>query len=227
MTAKSLPVRAVIWDFDGPIVDSLTPGLRIVEAIAARRNLPFTEEIKLSLVRKWGLKGSDLIRECFGIPQAASEIFYREWSDHPDNTRSFVNVGVRRTLQTFKEAGIVNSILTSRPSWSLEPALKVKRLRPLFDRIVTTCDTRHHKPDPLAFACTLQFLAERGITRDECVFIGDTYVDIAAGRDGLIRTFIVRTGPYAFFEPEDFDPAHILPSAAHLPERLKHLGLLE
>lgn len=226
MSVSALPVRAVIWDFDGPIINSLPDGLRVVEAIAAKRNLPFTPEVRARLLRRWGLKGSELIAECFGIPLAAGEVFYREWSEHEENKSPRLVNGVRRTLQTFKDMGVVNTILTSRPSWSLEPSINLKRLKSSFDRIVTTCDTPHHKPHPRAFDCTLAMLDERGISQEECVFIGDTFVDIDAGRSRGIRTFIVKTGPYAFFDPEGFAPDHLLPSAAHLPARLKQLGLL-
>lgn len=219
-------VRAVIWDYDGPLKNSLPHGLRTLARIARRRGLPFNARTLKRLVRNWGLKGNELLAKAFEVPVEVGGAMYREWSEAEKGQPCALVHMARETLQDLRERGVVNTILTSRPSWALGHAIEADGIRQHFVHIGTTCDSKHHKPHRKAFDSTMDLLDSRGIGEEQCIFIGDTFVDIEAGRARGVTTFIVRTGPYAFFDHEDFDPAYMLPSVADLVPRLKLLGYL-
>ena len=224
---KERKILARIHDFDGPYVNTLPTGLAIVKDLARAHDLHFDEEVERNLRRLWGLKGADLLEQSFGVDHTLAAQIYREWTDHKDNQSTPIVPGVPEELERFRERGGVNTILTSRPKWGLMPTLEHFGHTHLFDHIVTTCDAEYHKPDPRAFDCTMDMLAARGISPEQTVFIGDTFIDIQAGQARGVLTLIVRTGPYEFADPDekyDFDPDHIIPSAAHVTERLKELG---
>ncbi|HYE23425.1 MAG TPA: HAD family hydrolase [Candidatus Paceibacterota bacterium] len=217
-------VRAVIFDYDGPLSNSFNHGLRMLATLARKRGLAFTPRIAKRLIRTWGLKGNELIAKAFGISLDEGTVLYREWSEAEKLTPCGLVPMARETLQDLRERGLVNTILTSRPSWALAHSIDAEGIKEHFAHIVTTCDTEFHKPHPRSFDCTMELLGRRGVREDECVFIGDTFVDIDAGRARGVTTFIVRTGPYAFFDHKDFDPDHMIPSVGHLVPRLRDLN---
>jgi len=221
-------VRATVWDYDGPLAHSFYHGLRVLARLARKRGLAFTPRTVKRLVRKWGLKGDELIAHAFGIPLDEGAALYREWSDAEKASPCGLVPGARETLQDLRERGVVHTILTSRPKWALEHSIRSEGILEQFAHIVTTCDSEFHKPDPRSFDCTMELLGKLigGFDPDDCIFVGDTFVDIEAGRARGITTFIVRTGPYAFFDHEDFDPQYMLSSVADLVPRLRQLGYI-
>ena len=226
--------RLVVWDWDGPVCDSMPHSKMVLTLLCKERGIPFTEETWQQFVSHWGLKGADLITTVLGLSHEAATLMYKEWSDQEKINPCYLVPGVDRTLQDLRERGIKNSILTSRPGSALELSINNLGVRNQFAHISTTCTTAYHKPDKRAFDETFAFFntglgdseatAKERIDESDTIFIGDTMIDIAAGKARGITTFIVRTGPYEFKDPPDFDPRFLLSSAVDLVPKLYELG---
>lgn len=90
-----------------------------------------------------------------------------------------------------------------------------------FAIISTRQDTEFNKPDSRVFDFTLKELAEKsGISKEECIFIGDTPEDITCGLAAGIETLVVMTGPYWLEHILQYPikPQNVLPSVDYLPE---------
>ena len=67
-------IGAVIFDLDGPILDSFREGLRRIRILCAIHDVPYEREHHKRLTALWGLPGIELLMQGLGI----SEQFARE-----------------------------------------------------------------------------------------------------------------------------------------------------
>ncbi len=193
-----MKIRAVIFDLDGPILDSFREGLRQIKIICAIHCIPFERSHFKNLQKLWGLPGVELLVQGLGISEKFSKgILYPAW-ERLDIAQPVPLVPrTREVLAWLRLSGIKATILTSREG----PHVKEKFERIDLDRefavVSTKFDTKYRKPDPRVFGHTLEELKDKfQIEKEECVFVGDTPADIDAGRQVGIETLLVQTGPY-------------------------------
>jgi len=136
---------------------------------------------------------------------------------HPRPLKHFLLVpGVREMLERLK-GRYPMAIVSARDEPSLLMFLDEFELRPYFDVIVTALTARHTKPypDPIFYAAQ-----KMGVAPEACLMIGDTTVDIRAGRAARAQTVGVLCG---FGEEPELRKAGadvILESTADLPRLL-------
>lgn len=75
-----MDIRVVVFDLDGPILDSFREGLRRIRIICAIYDIPFNREHHKRLTQLWGLPGVELIMQGVGLNEKfTKEIFYPAW----------------------------------------------------------------------------------------------------------------------------------------------------
>jgi HAD superfamily hydrolase (TIGR01509 family) len=84
-----------------------------------------------------------------------------------------------------------------------------------FDYVVTAMDTKNSKPSPEGLMKCSELL---GIQSCECIVVGDSVVDVRAGKNAGIRTVAVLSGIYSREELEREKPDLILESVNQLPD---------
>lgn len=223
-------VRAISSDFDGPFTDTLVVGLASIKVIATRWGLRYTDEIEGRLIFLWGLKGSDLVADVFGLSPEEAVQFYADWIDFEKKNFPPLVEGAHDALHSLRRRVRAISVLTSRPSFGITPMLEHHDLGQHLMHIGTTCGMPFHKPDRRAFDCTVVAYGKLGIDESEFVYVGDTYVDWEAGLARGVPTFIVRTGPMGSYPPSawglDIPAEHLIDSLVDLEPRLLELGYL-
>jgi N-acetyl-D-muramate 6-phosphate phosphatase len=217
--------QAAVLDFDGTLLDSYKKGLERVENLVKKNGLIVTPEIRQKMLAAWGKSGVTFLSDLFGIDRERAERMYVEWEAMDvDDPIPFIE-GSREALAWLRSEGFIICMLTSRRRMSVVPMLEAARLQDYFTHITAHEDCGYHKPDPRAFENILHMLASQDITKNECLFVGDTFVDIEAGRNVGIRTVVVETGPYRHEHykthptPED----HVIPSIKHFPSWVARL----
>ena len=98
--------------------------------------------------------------------------------------------GVAAMLRTLSRSYPM-AVISSRDELSTSTFLRRSGLRKYFKVVVTALSTRRSKPfpDPIIFAAR-----EMGVAPDVCLMIGDTTVDIVAGRRAGAQTVGVLCG---------------------------------
>lgn len=202
-------LRAVIFDWDGVVVDSSARHERSWEILAARRGLPLPAD---HFKRGFGKKNNVIIPDLGWASQPAEveelahekeEIYrslVREHGIHP-------LPGVRELLASLQAAAIPCAIGSSTERANLDCLLDLMDLRPFFGVIVSGEEVVHGKPDPSIFLLAAQRL---GADPANCLVIEDALVGIeAARRAGMPVLGVATTEPIAALSGADGSAASL------------------
>jgi len=200
----NVPIRAVLYDFDGTLADSTELIMRCYRHTMAFHlgHSPPDED--------W-LSG-------FGTPlEAQLRRFARSDTEFGAMLKSYVDhqrehhdqllrpfPGAVDTVAALEERGIGLAIVTSKHRRATLQGLELCRLTSHFHVVVTPEDVRAPKPDPEPVLLALRRL---GVAPSEAIFVGDSPHDIVAGKAARVRTAAALWGPFprAVLEAENPD----------------------
>lgn len=174
-------MKAILFDWDGTLVDTLDGFYRANRAVMAAFDLPFDEAIyRRHYTPDWRVMYGRL-----GIPpdrlHEANELWHRSFDRRSDVVAL---PGARDALARLRAAGLRTGLVTASPRDLVEPQLARLEMIGLLDAGVFGDDLPVHKPDPapLRRALTDLGLAEHAA---EAVYVGDAPDDmrmaVAAG----------------------------------------------
>jgi beta-phosphoglucomutase family hydrolase len=185
-------LRAVIFDWDGVVVDSSAHHERSWEILAARRGLPLPAD---HFKRGFGKKNNVIIPDLgWATDPAAVDALAHE---KEEIYRSLVREkgieplpGVRELLAGLRAANVPCAIGSSTERANLDCLLDMMDLRSCFDVIVSGEEVVHGKPDPSIFLLAAERL---GVAPAECVVIEDALVGIEAALRANMPVLAVAT----------------------------------
>ena len=188
-------LRAVIFDWDGVVVDSSAHHERSWEILATRRGFPLPPD---HFKRGFGKKNNVIIPD-LGWAKVPAEVDALA-HEKEEVYRSLVREkgiaplpGVRELLAALREKGIPCAIASSTERANLDLPLDLMGLRDFFRVIVSGEEVVHGKPDPAVFLLAAERL---GIIPADCVVIEDALVGIeAAKRAGMPVLAVATTNP--------------------------------
>ena len=171
--------KAIIWDLDGVIVDSLELRLAALRNAASGAGVKAPDERDL---RRWlchgpkfalrNLKGTNTsLRDFERFCRRVAAQYLTEFA------------GISQTLESLHQAGVRQGLITSRTATDTERWLDLCHVPRLFQVRITYSDGLRPKPDP----ASLLVVAERlQVPVQESAYIGDTIDDgIACERAGM------------------------------------------
>jgi phosphoglycolate phosphatase len=209
------PIRALIFDLDGTLIDSRADIARSANrALAA---LGFDELPIETLSEFVGDGASKLLERAARIgpedPRVAAllRVFLDEYAAHPVVTTT-VFPGAREALEALSALPL--ALCTNKPRVTTELVLRALDLERHFRAVVAGDDLPRRKPDPLP----ISHLAERlGVPVEHVLVVGDGAQDIEAGRAAGARTVGVRHGIQPLERLLAANPERVLDSLAELP----------
>ncbi len=192
-------VDLVMFDLDGTIIDSTWIYYEIVNAVMERLGLPRPTAAQIRGANRNGtfLWEKLFPESCFKCRpelqdqawktarEIAPEMFSRRIALLPEAAET-----VRRLAAAGRQLAIVTATPAANMEVKLEP-LKKDQILGLFAAIITADDTERKKPEPEPL---LECCRRLGRPPEKAVYIGDTRVDIRAGRAAGTRTIGVLTG---------------------------------
>jgi len=190
-----MPLRAVIFDWDGVVVDSSAHHERSWEILAAKRRLVLPAD---HFKRGFGKKNNVIIPDLGWAKEPADvEALAHE---KEEIYRSLVREkgieplpGVRELLAALRAENIPCAIASSTDRANLDLPIDLMGLREFFTVIVSGEEVVHGKPDPAVFLLAAERL---GIKPADCVVIEDALVGIeAAKRAGMPVLAVATTNP--------------------------------
>ncbi len=196
------PIKAVLIDLDGTLIDTLDDLADAANAmLAVLGRLTFPAETIRGFVGK-GI--AHLVGRCLGHAgesgsaeaQEALRLFRRYYAEL-NGRKARVYPGVREGLDRLSEAGLKLACVTNKAAAFTLPLLASSGLAPYFDLVISGDTLAHRKPhpQPLLHAC-----GYFGIQPAQAVMIGDSDNDVDAARAAGCPVYGV---PYGYRQQED------------------------
>lgn len=165
-------VKAILFDLDGTLADTLQALANNVNAVLAEAGLPVHP---LEAYRRFVGNGAKLLMErAAGYHDDELLARFVERYDRTCLEDTPPYDGVLETLDRLRAQGIRLAVVTNKPH-----AQSVKLVKYLFgdrfDIILGSQPCYQRKPHPEVVELAMKML---GVTREECVFVGDSDVDV-------------------------------------------------
>jgi phosphoglycolate phosphatase len=204
--------RAVIFDFDGTIADSLPVAIQVFESITSRperftneqvqkmRDLSVPELIKALRIPKWKVpillfRGRRMLREhLYGIP---------------------VHAGVAHALRQLHEQGVPLFILSSNSTENVRKYLQRHKLLDCFDGVYGGASLLGKAP------LILKLLNKEKLRPDHTWYVGDEVRDVSAARAVGMHIISVTWGYNTHGALATKEPDHLVDTAQELLQALE------
>lgn len=184
--SRASPPRAVVFDLDGTLLDSLPLVLAaIAHAIEPHGTRP-TMDIFAHLGGPPERFMGALVRDPAHVPAALR----RMESFHRDNEQLIQPfAGAAEVVETLRRSDVRMGVWTGRDRESTDRMLRRHGLDAALGAVVCGDDLPTHKPDPEGLREILRRLAVRA---DEAIFVGDADVDVLGGVAAGVDTVLIR-----------------------------------
>jgi HAD superfamily hydrolase (TIGR01549 family) len=168
-------IRAVLFDWDGTIVDSAEASFRCYQRLFGSFGLTYERE---DFARTYS---PDWYRtyEALGLARERWPEADARWLALYAAEKSALVAGARPAMDALRRAGLRAGIVTSGSRSRVEPEISALGLQDVFHTVVCSddCERRKPHPEPLRLA-----LGRLGVSSAETAYVGDSPEDVEMAR---------------------------------------------
>jgi pyrophosphatase PpaX len=187
------PLRTVLFDLDGTLIDSVQLILDSYHHTLAAHGLPprtdaeWLAGIGTPLTAQFAACGdtADLLDALIAT--------YRDYNLKHHDRMVTVYPGVVEVVKVLKEDGIATGLVTSKNRVGALRGLTLARLEAMMDVLVCADEVENPKPHPEPVEKAVRLLGADPATT---VYVGDSIHDMRSGRAAGVRTAAVLWGPF-------------------------------
>lgn len=183
-------IKAVIFDLDGSLVDSMWMWRAIDIEYLGRFGIPLPEDLQSRIEGMSFSETAVYFKEHFPIPDSIDQIKEdwncMAWDKYANEVP--LKPGIPEFLERCREEGIKLGIATSNSRQLVENIAKVHNLRDYFSCIMTGCDVAHGKPSPDIYLAVAEGL---DCPPSQCLVFEDIIPGIQAGKAAGMRVCAV------------------------------------
>lgn len=216
-----MKVKAIIFDLDGTILDTLEDLKNSVNYALSNNNLPVRT---LSEVRSFVGNGIRLLMER-SVPSFTDEAtlnkcfadFKAHYKDNSaNNTKPYD--GILELLTQLKKQGYKLAVVSNKADFAVQ-TLIADYFHGFFDYAVGECDGIRRKPYPDSVNSALEFL---GVDKNQAVYVGDSEVDVETARNSELKCIAVTWGFRDKGVLESLNPEYIIDKPSQLTDILNN-----
>ena len=169
------PLRAVLFDWDGTLVDSAAASLRSYVRLFAGYGIPYgSDAFERTYSPNW-----HRTYEMIGLPREKWDEADARWLTLYADEANALLPGARETLASLEAAGLAQGLVTSGSRPRIERDVARLAVARFFDVVVCGGDTPNRKPHPEPLQVAL---ARLGVEPAAAAYLGDSPEDIEMAR---------------------------------------------
>jgi HAD superfamily hydrolase (TIGR01549 family) len=167
--------RAVLFDWDGTLVDSAAKSYRCYVQVFAAYGIEYDHD---TFARTYS---PDWYRtyEDIGLPREAWSEADKRWLECYETQPSQLLPGAREALERLAARGIVQGLVSSGDPGRVRREIVTLGLSSFFATVVCGGETERRKPDPQPLLVALERL---GVAPPESAYVGDSPEDVMMAR---------------------------------------------
>lgn len=182
-------LKAVIWDFDGTLVDTEPIWVRSEQAILAEHGVTWDDERMSQMIGQSAVLSAQQIAEAIGRPSDWRRVFddvHQRLVDHLRSHDLPYLPGVEPLVEELERTGTRAAIVTASNAFIMSAVRE--RLPEVFEVIVCADDVTRSKPDPEAY---LQAFDRLGVDPCEAIVLEDSVPGTRSALDAGALVFAV------------------------------------
>lgn len=200
-----MPIKAILFDHDGTLVDSEPAHFEIWRTVLARYNTELSERQYRDIYAGVPARANalDMIAR-FSIAETPERLVEQkvvETREYLSRTAFPIMPDAREVTGHFHSQGLRMAIVTGSSQAVVAATTRTHQLAPYFETVVASDDVERNKPHPDGYLLAMQRL---GVQADECLAIEDTEHGLMAAADAGIPCLVV---PNAMSMHHDFSRA--------------------
>ena len=197
MNPTNNQIRAVLWDMDGTLIDSMPYHVEAWTEVLEPLGYHFAPE---QLLKTFGLRNEEIVRDHLKLDRPEAEL-QRLIEEKEERYRGLVREhglallpGARRWLDDLKAADWQQAIVSSAPRLNVTAVLQGTNLGAFMDTIVCAEDIERGKPYPDPFLLAADRL---GVQPQRCIVVEDAPAGLEGARCAGMRTVgVLNTHPH-------------------------------
>ena len=183
-----MKIKAVLFDLDGTLLDSVPAILLANKEVCSLMKLPYDEirwrnyigiPLTVQALKYAGDRASEFIDNY--------RIVYRKYQS--EDTRLFPST--LTMLDKIKSNGYLTALVTSKSARATQDAIQRTGMIGKFDTIITADDVQNYKPHPEPLLKALDALA---IKPEDAIYVGDSLFDIDTAQKAEVAMVCVSWG---------------------------------
>ncbi len=184
-----MKIQAIIFDVDGTLIDTSEYIYQAFEHSLEYHNHDILERDVMS--HMIGKSLEDCYKEFTELDEVDTfmKAHHKYQHQNPDLAIAFPNT--EKTLEALRKNGISIAAVTTRRRDTAIETLELTGLFPLIDYFIGLEDVAVPKPDPEGIVKALDFFS---VNPDRAIMVGDSPVDVAAGKNAETHTIGVTYG---------------------------------
>lgn len=183
-------IKAVIFDVDGTLVDSMWIWKQVDIDFLKRRKTELPLDLQKDIEGLSYTATAEYFKERFRLPETVEEIKeeWREMADDFYNSIIPLKAGVKELLQIIRNNNLKIGIATSNSRELVETMIKKHEIGEYFDSIRTSCEVPRSKPFPDVY---LQAAKDLGVMPQDCLVFEDTVAGATAAKAAGMRVIAI------------------------------------
>ncbi len=204
-------LQCLIWDVDGTLLDNTNSIISLFQDIVIKYLGEEKSMTKKEVLSLWGPPGDEIFRKVF--PPDVVDDAWNEFLSKYRETHTKEGFFSSNELNAFRKYVKYLAIFTGKSRYTNTISLEELGITDCFDLIYTGSDVENSKPFPDAL---FRILDDLKLKPDEVIFIGDSHLDVLAGKAAGVPTAAAKWGAveidkliqskpdYVFETPKEF-----------------------